>query len=169
MINSAHLRVPTGSCCRFGLHDGEHVGAFCRTEGSAAHATAEGERHPLRHLQLLHWRPRQQPPRSPQRVRQGEQQSHGHARLECIRAGDPLLGTDRAGRQHILAQLLPGDPLLHHDSSPGTVTHCPQTEAKQSTIWIEQDIFIIQRGPNSRTIAHSKFPTSLIPRPTTVW
>lgn len=95
--------------CRVGLHDGEHVGTLCGTEGFAADAAAAGEWHPLRHLPLLHRGQGQQPPWPPQRVHQGKQQSHGDARLERVRSSHALMGADWTGHQHLLAQLLPGE------------------------------------------------------------
>lgn len=121
-------------CCRFGLHDDEHVGTLCRAEGSAADTPAEGEWHPLRYLPLLLRRQRQQPPRTPERLHQGEQQSHGDACVERVRLGHPLLGTGGTSRQHLLAQLLPGEETqshptffsLHNVSSQNEVAHCKQ-------------------------------------------
>lgn len=95
--------------CRIGLHDGEHVGTLCGTEGSAADAAVAGERHPLRHLPLLHRGQRQQPPWPSQRLHQGEQQSHGNAHLECVRSSHPYLGADWTSYQHLLAKFLPGE------------------------------------------------------------
>lgn len=89
--------------------DGEHIRTLRRAEGLAADTSAEGERHALRHLPLLHRRKRQQPPGPPERVHQGEQQSHGDACLERVRSSLALLGPGWAGHQHLLAQLLPGE------------------------------------------------------------
>ena len=94
---------------RLCLHDGEHIGAFWGAEGFVALSPAEGERHPLRALPVLCVRPRGQQPRAPERLREGERQPAGHARVEHLRPTLTQLGTGGAGHQHLLAQLLPGN------------------------------------------------------------
>lgn len=95
-------------CNRVCFHNGEHIRPLRRTEGSTADTPTEGERHTLCYFPILHRRKRQQPPRPPECLHQRKQQSHGDACLEHIRTSLSLLGTGRAGHQHLLAQLLPG-------------------------------------------------------------
>lgn len=51
-----HMILKYPLCCRFGFHDGEHVGALRRAEVPPVDTAAEGERHPLCYFPVLHRR-----------------------------------------------------------------------------------------------------------------
>lgn len=145
-------------CCRFNLHDGEHLWTFRRAEGLTADTTAEGEWHPLRYLSLLHRWQRQQPPRSPKCIYQRKQQSHGDACLERFRSSNSLLGTDRAGCQHLLAELLSGETSLCITTWSHSLHASFTLELKplKPVHWVKLDIYYLKRSKQSHNSPDKK-------------